>query len=125
MSRSIDAVEQSVLQAFNEYEAALLRNDVTAMDAWFFDHSTLVRFGIAEVQHGLAEIAEWRAAATPVPKTRRHERVTVTVLSDQIAIVALEFRNGSTPGLGRQTQVWQLINEAWRIMHAHVSMLVE
>ncbi len=125
MSRSLDPVKQSVLAAFTEYEDALVRNDVSAMDAWFLDHPTLVRYGIAEVQHGFSEIARWRATAMPVPKNRQHEQVTVTVLNDDVAVVALEFRNGTSPGLGRQSQVWQRVEGAWRIMHAHVSMLPE
>jgi ketosteroid isomerase-like protein len=112
-----------VLLAFHHYEAALIANDVATMDSWFEDRPDLVRFGIAEIQHGLAEIAKWRATATAVPASRRHERVTPVVLSDDLVVIALEFRNGSEARTGRQTQVWQRRPAGWRIVHAHVSMI--
>jgi ketosteroid isomerase-like protein len=117
-----DAVVEA-LAAFREYEAALLTNDVTTMDSTFADRHDLVRFGISEVQHGLEEIATWRATAAPVPTSRRHERVTPVRLSDDLVVIALEFRNGSEARLGRQTQVWHRTAAGWRIVHAHVSVI--
>ncbi len=114
---------RKVLAAFEAYEKALLENDIETMDSWFADRPGLVRFGIAEIQHGLAEIAAWRATATPVPSSRRHVQVTASALSDDAVVVALEFRNGTDPATGRQTQVWQRLAEGWRIVHAHVSMM--
>ena len=56
---------------FDTYEAALLANDVAAMDGAFWDSPVKLRFGIAEIQRGADEIAAWRRSAAPVPADRR------------------------------------------------------
>lgn len=50
-----DAVEAEVRAAFEAYERALIANDVAATDAAFWDDERVVRFGVAEIQHGFAE----------------------------------------------------------------------
>lgn len=117
------SVETEVLAAFHAYEAALIANDVDLLDEWFWDDARLVRFGLAEIQHGAAEVAAWRRASAGVPAGRRHERVTVTAFGPDMAIATLVFSNGGTPPLGRQSQVWIRANARWRIVHAHVSMM--
>jgi ketosteroid isomerase-like protein len=119
----VERVEREVRQAFEIYEAALLANDIETMDRWFADDQRLVRFGIAEIQRSAAEVREWRRQAVPVPKDRRHERVTIAAIDGNTAIAALEFRNGDSLTVGRQSQVWHRETEGWRIAHAHVSMM--
>jgi ketosteroid isomerase-like protein len=116
--RTIDEVRG----CFTAYERALLANDVEAMDGWFDRDSNVVRFGIAERQHGFDEISAWRRDADPVPPDRRHVRTTFAPAGDDVVVVALEFTNGDAPGVGRQSQVWARTPEGWRIVHAHVSM---
>jgi ketosteroid isomerase-like protein len=116
--RAIDEVRD----CFAAYEMALLANDVDAMDDWFARGSDVVRFGIAERQHGFDEISAWRRATAPVPSDRRHVRTTFTPAGDDVVVVALEFANGEAPAVGRQSQVWARTTAGWRIVHAHVSM---
>jgi ketosteroid isomerase-like protein len=111
-----------VRDCFDAYERALLANDVDAMDAWFARDPDVVRFGIAERQHGFDEISAWRRGASPVPADRRHVRTTFTPAGDDAVVVALEFANGDAPAVGRQSQVWARTSAGWRIVHAHVSM---
>jgi ketosteroid isomerase-like protein len=118
-----DQAEREVRAAFEDYEAALLANDVAAMDTWFSDDERLVRFGIAEIQHSAEEVRAWRRQSPGVPLNRRHESVTITAFDGSTAIVALVFRNGTDAVLGRQSQVWRLLPDGWRIVHAHVSMM--
>ena len=118
------AVEAEVRAAFEAYEQALIANDVAAMDAAFWDDERVVRFGIAEIQHGFEEVAAWRATATPVPTSRRHERIVVTAFCADLAVVSLEFRNGDASAVGRQSQVWARLSGGWSVVHAHVSMLL-
>ena len=56
------AVVDEVRSAFEAYERALIANDVAAMDAAFWNDARVVRFGIAEIQHGYAESvsSNWR-----------------------------------------------------------------
>jgi ketosteroid isomerase-like protein len=115
--------EAEVRACFEAYERALLSNDVEAMDRWFTDDPSVVRFGIADAQHGPEEIAAWRRTADPVPADRRHVRTTITALGPDVVVAALEFANGTRPGQGRQTQVWRRTSTGWRVVHAHVSMI--
>jgi hypothetical protein len=117
-------IEAEVRAAFDDYEHALLHNDIDRMDAWFWPDERLVRFGIADMQHGAAEVAAWRRTAPGVPANRAHQRVTVTAFDDRTAIVALEFANGDEPRIGRQSQVWRRFPAGWRVVHAHVSMVI-
>ncbi|HEY6534002.1 MAG TPA: AtzH-like domain-containing protein [Acidimicrobiales bacterium] len=115
--------EDEVRACFEAYERALLANDVETMDGWFTDDPSVVRFGIADCQHGPDQISAWRRTAEPVPVDRRHVRTTVTALGPDVVLVALEFANGDRPGRGRQSQVWQRTAVGWRVAHAHVSMI--
>ena len=116
-------VVAEVRDAFQAYERALLANDVAAMDGAFWDDPRVVRFGIAEIQHGFAEVAAWRSTATPVPTDRRHERITITAFGRDLAVISLVFRNGDASATGRQSQVWARLASGWQVVHAHVSVL--
>ncbi len=110
-----------VRDAFEAYEAALVANDVEAMDAWFWDDERVVRYGLAERQYGHRAIARWRASATPVPADRVVGPVVVTAFGRDLAVVACEFRSGAVAEVGRQSQTWVRRPDGWRIAHAHVS----
>ena len=106
------AVVAEVRSAFEAYERAFIANDVAAMDAAFWNDARVVRFGIAEIQHGYADVAAWRATATPVPTSRVHERVVVTAFGANLAVVSLEFRNGVARTIGRQSQHRSVLSPA-------------
>lgn len=119
-----------VRAAFDAYEAALLANDIDAIDGWFWRDGRAVRFGIADRQYGYDEIAAWRATAAPVPADRVLTRVCVTTFGADVATVDCEFRNGDAGGIdagplaiGRQSQTWVRTDDGWRITSAHVSMI--
>ena len=115
-------VVAEVTAAFEAYEAALLRHDVTEMDRWFWDDPRVVRFGIADHQYGFAAVAAWRRTTSPVPTNRTHRQVTITAFGPDSAVAQLLFSNGDTPPSGRQTQLWVRLPDGWRISAAHVSM---
>ncbi len=116
-----DHVVAELRAEFDRYEAALLANDVDAMNDQFWADPRTTRYGLADLQHGFDEVVAWRRDAAPVPTTRRHERVAVTTFGDDLGVVTCEFRNGDDPHLGRQTQVWARLPEGWRVVSAHVS----
>ncbi|MCU1394114.1 MAG: hypothetical protein JWM34_2542 [Ilumatobacteraceae bacterium] len=115
--------EREVGELFDAYEAALVRNDLDAMNAVFVDGADVLRFGIADMQFGSDELVAWRAAATPVSPLRRI--VTRRVLSIAPGVVATDitFVNGDEPFVGRQSQTWVKRPEGWRIIRAHVSVI--
>jgi ketosteroid isomerase-like protein len=119
-----------VTAAFEEYERALVLNDVEAMNELFWDTPETVRYGIAEVQHGGETIRAWRAAAAPVPPSRRLHRTVVTTFGTDYATVSTEFTSDATALLGRQMQTWarigllsQASHQGWKIVAAHVSLI--
>ena len=105
------------------YEAALLRNDVDALNALFWDDPDVLRFGVADEQHGYAELVAWRAGGAAdqpdrqitgragswrwrpasSPSTSRSPTTTATSAGSR------RRGSGSTP--------------AWRIARAHVSVI--
>jgi hypothetical protein len=115
--------EHEVTEAFEAYEAALLANDVAAMDGAFWADERVVRYGIGEVQVGIDAIRAWRATTAPVPPTRRLTSRHVLALGPDVVAVDVTFVNGDEPGTGRQSQTWVRRPEGWRIARAHVSMI--
>jgi hypothetical protein len=112
-----------VTELYEQYERDLLHNRVDAMDAVFWDDGAVVRFGINELQFGIESIRTWRRDAHPVPQSRRITRREILALSDDVVTVDVTFVNGEAPGVGRQSQVWCRVDDGWRIVRAHVSMI--
>ena len=51
---------KEITAAFQEYERALMEDDIPAMDALFHDAPTTNRYGVSEVLYGIEEIREFR-----------------------------------------------------------------
>lgn len=116
-------VVASVREVFASYERALAAGDVEVLTRLFWDDPRTVRYGVADRQHGAAEIAAWRAAHPSVPPGRRLSGTTVLALDDRTAVVCTLFGYPDQRVEGRQTQVWVRFTEGWRIVSAHVSEL--
>ena len=118
-----DTADEATVRALSDaYEAALVANDVAAMDGMFWESPQALRFGIAEIQRGYDEIAAWRRASTGVSPLRRITTREVRELVPGVVAVDLTFVNGDDPPVGRQSQTWVLTSAGWRIVRAHVSM---
>jgi hypothetical protein len=110
-----------VRAAFDRYERALADGDVAVLTELFWDDPRCVRYGVADRQHGSAEIAAWRRAHPSVPPGRRLRETVVVALDDRTAVVSTLFGYPDARVEGRQTQVWARLAEGWRIVAAHVS----
>ena len=108
--------------AFEQYEQALVRHDIEALNGFFLASGDSVRFGLADQQYGIDAIAAWRRTAAAVHPLRRLLRAVVTLCSDDVACVSAEFTDPDTPALGRQTQTWVRTAAGWKIAVAHVSL---
>jgi hypothetical protein len=115
-------VVAEVKAVFDAYEAALVANDVDALDAFFWDSPDVVRFGVADRQHGASEIAAFRRRAG-APPPRSLENTVVTTFGPATAVVTTEFRTPGDPRIGRQSQTWIRIDDGWRVVSAHVSII--
>ena len=126
MSVEIDipAVKAEVEAAFAAYEKALVENDVAALDRFFLDRPTTIRYGVGENLYGYAEIAAFRAARSPAGLARNLERTVITTYGRDFAVAATLFRRVNTAGkVGRQMQTWVRTAEGWRVAAAHVSII--
>jgi limonene-1,2-epoxide hydrolase len=116
-------VVAEVTAAFEEYERALVDEDHDALDRRFWNDARVIRFGIAEIQYGAEAIAEWRRRSPSVGEDRRLTNTVVTAFGADVAVVATEFSHPSDTVVGRQSQTWVRLDDGWRIVHAHVSVI--
>lgn len=118
------AVKAEVEAAFARYEAALVGNDVTTLEALFHDDARTIRYGGGENLYGMEEIRAFRRARSPVGLARTLARTVITSYGRDLAVASTLFHRGTAPGLvGRQQQTWVRFPEGWRIVAAHVSTI--
>jgi len=115
--------EVTVAELSDRYEAALMANDVDAVNGYFWRDDRVLRFGIADAQRGYDELVEWRTTAAPVSPSRVILSRDVTALAPGVVAVDIQFRDGDAPFTGRQTQTWVRLADGWRIARAHVSII--
>jgi hypothetical protein len=124
MEIDIPEVKAEVEAAFQEYERALVTNDVAVLDALFLKSERTIRYGIGENLYGHSEIAAFRAARPSVGLERILERTVITTYGRDMATAWTLFRRTSAAGkIGRQSQVWIRTLEGWRVAAAHVSLI--
>jgi hypothetical protein len=108
-----------------EYEAALVGNDVAKLTAFFWDSEHALRFGVNESLYGAREIEEFRKNRPVVDLARQVLNLRIVTFGSDTAIVTLEF-DRSVQGMnrhGRQSQVWRKFDVGWKIVSAHVSLV--
>ncbi len=115
------ALLAEVTAAFHAYEAALMADDVPAMDLLFHDAPTTNRFGVGEVLYGIDAIREFRKGRGGSPQ-RRLGRVVITVYGDAFATADAEFFRENSTRRGRQSQSWVRFADGWKVVSAHVSL---
>jgi hypothetical protein len=124
MEIDIPEVKAEVEAAFQEYERALVTNDVAVLDALFLNSDRTIRYGIGENLYGHSEIAAFRAARPSVGLERILERTVITTYGRDTATAWTLFRRPASTGkIGRQSQVWIRTPEGWRVAAAHVSLI--
>jgi hypothetical protein len=107
------------------YEEALVSNDVATLTAMFWESPHAIRLGAGENLYGTAEIEAFRKARPSVGLARRQVRLEIVTFGTDFGSITLEFERDATNGVvrGRQSQVWVRLDEGWRIVSAHVSIL--
>jgi hypothetical protein len=117
-----------VTAAHDRYEAALIANDIEALDQLFWQSPEAMRFGATEASYGAAAIAEFRRARNPIGLARTVFNFKAVSFGDDMAVTTVEFERlvHSVARHGRQTQVWHRFDElGWQIVSAHVSLMDE
>ena len=111
-------VVQEIETLFASYDDALRSNDVAALNGFFFNSASTVRFGVGENLYGISEIEEFRASRSTAPSVVR-EHTVITAYGADVATVA------AAGGAVRTMQTWVRFPEGWRIVAAHVSRIGE
>jgi Protein of unknown function (DUF3225) len=124
MEINLPAVVTEVTQAFARYEAALVSNDIAVLDELFWDSPHTLRYGVGENLYGYAAIAAFRQARSPKHLDRTLMNTVITTYGHDFATANTEFRRLGADQSGRQSQTWLRTPVGWRIVSAHVSLLV-
>src|SRR4051794_36629106 len=94
-------VVQEVAAAFAGYDIALGRNDVAALNDYFLNSPSTIRYGIAENLYGFAEIEAYRGGVAPPGAPPRRERTVITTFGDDFATVSTLSRPPNPAKTGR------------------------
>lgn len=125
MEIDIPEVKAEVEAAFARYEAALVGNDVETLEALFQDDPRTIRYGGGENLYGMEAIRAFRRARSPVGLARDLAQTVITTYGRDFAVASTLFHRDTAPGkVGRQQQTWVRLPEGWRVVAAHVSMIV-
>ena len=117
-------IVREVEEAFERYESALMENNLTVLDASFWNSPRTVRYGGAENLYGYGEIQRFRASRRSGTMTRTFDRLVITTYGDDFATASLHHHPRAAPGkVGRQMQTWVRMPEGWRVVAAHVSVI--
>ncbi len=124
MQINLPEIVAEVEAAFARYEAALVGNDVAALNALFWRSPHTIRYGIGENLYGAEAIAAFRAARSPAGLARRLSRTVITTYGTDFATASTLFERDTAPDkVGRQMQTWARLPEGWRVVAAHVSLI--
>lgn len=116
-------VVQEVTRLFLAYESALMSNDAEALNAYFWQHPAVTRYGIEDKQLGHEALMAYRASVAAPNFSRTLHDVRITSFGRDVAVAMCEFKRSDTPLHGFQTQTWVRMPQGWRIVSAHVSMV--
>jgi len=115
-----DVVEE-VRAQFTAYNAALDAGDAEALNGFFWNSASTVRFGPTETLFGIDSIAAFRLGQWKAPTLARELlRVAVTALGSDVATTNALFRSANGK-VSRQSQTWARFPAGWKITAAHVS----
>ncbi|ESQ79073.1 oxalurate catabolism protein HpxZ [Asticcacaulis sp. YBE204] len=112
---------KEVTAAFYAYEAALMADDIPAMDVLFRAAPETVRYGVGEVLYGIEAIRDFRKGRGGSPQ-RKLGRVEITVYGETFATANAEFFREGSDRRGRQSQSWVKFPDGWKVVSAHVSL---
>ncbi|MFB3102472.1 MAG: oxalurate catabolism protein HpxZ [Alphaproteobacteria bacterium] len=121
---NIPDIVAEVTAAHNRYEIAVTENNVAVLDELFWNSPHTLRFGATENLYGYDQIAAFRKARSADNLERDVRKVTITTYGRDYATTNVEFTRTTTDRIGRQSQAWLRTDAGWRIVAAHVSLMV-
>jgi hypothetical protein len=118
---NLDSVLTELTAIFNQYETALMNNDLETLDELFWTSALTVRFGTAENLYGIDAIRAFRKVRNVGTLKRVLKHTQITTYGEDFATTTTEFIR-SDQMLGRQSQTWVKFSEGWRVVSAHISL---
>ena len=112
-----------VSAVFERYERALVANQVDELDALFWHADAVVRYGVGENLVGIEAIRAFRLARPAAGLARTLARTVITTFGADFATAMTEFRRAGSERIGRQSQTWVRMDDGWKVVAAHVSLL--
>jgi hypothetical protein len=119
----IPEVLAELVAAFEDYERALVDNDIAGLNALFWDSPLTLRYGtrVSEIQYGHEEIAAFRIRRGAVNQRRLLKNRRITTFGRDFGVANTEFIPAGSEKIGRQSQTWMRTADGWKIVCAHVS----
>jgi hypothetical protein len=108
----------------DRYEKALTSNDVAVLDELFWNSRHTRRYGVNENLYGFEAIAQFRNGRPSQGLAREVLKTVITTYGRDFATANIEFRRSGSDRTGRQSQTWMRTPQGWRVVSAHVSLLV-
>ena len=124
MDIDLPEVLAEVTQAFENYEKAILENDVAALDEFFRADSRTIRYGAGENLYGYEAIKAFRAGRSSAGLARTLSRTVITTYGRDFAVASTLYdRPSAGAKIVRQMQTWVRFPQGWRVVAAHVSLI--
>lgn len=124
MDINLPDVLAEVTAQFARYEAALVHNDVAVLDELFWNSAHTLRYGVGENLYGYEAIAAFRAGRPAQGLQRTVLKTVITTFGRDLATANIEFQREGASKTGRQSQTWVRMPDGWRVVAAHVSLLL-
>lgn len=121
---NLPAVMAEVETVFADYERALVTNDVATLDQLFWVSPHTLRYGAGENLYGYDAIQAFRQGRPSANLAREITAKSITTFGDDFAVANVEFRREGSERVGRQSQTWVRMPEGWRVVSAHVSLML-
>ena len=122
---NIPEIVAEVTAAHDRYNEAVTQNDVAVLDELFWNSPHTLRYGATENLYGHDQISAFRKARAADNLARDIHKVTITTYGCDYATTNIEFTRATSERIGRQSQTWLRTDQGWRIVAAHVSLMVE
>ncbi len=121
---NLPGVLAEVNAVFDSYEKALVGNDIAVLDALFWHSPLTLRYGAGENLYGFEAIQAFRQGRPAGNLMRTVTVRQVTTFGQDLAVANIEFQRAGSDRIGRQSQTWVRMPEGWRVVSAHVSLMV-
>lgn len=124
MDINLPDIHAEMVAVFERYEDALVHNKVDVLDELFWPSEFTVRYGAGENLRGIEAIRAFRRARPATGLARTLEHTVITTFGRDFSTTSTEFHRRGSPNIGRQQQTWVRMPEGWRVVAAHVSVLI-